>query len=238
MSDEPGPLNSVRIIVIPASNQVTPQRKAFLVFLLERLLHPEDFFFLPCIFRLTCSTTLIQTMYARGAKIAAQISSEELLNSSTHPHHIPPMSQRKIDILQLEPQQILEIRKSTEQEIQHFTQSLQALQTAQSKLQDCVNTIDNMEASEGGDLLVPMTALLYLPGKVAQKDRFMVDIGTGYFVEKDADSARKVYKKKLTKLGEDSKKLKEILVQKNEIMNNLTLVLRKKAMDQQQAAQS
>ncbi|QWU88292.1 hypothetical protein CA3LBN_002557 [Candidozyma haemuli] len=146
--------------------------------------------------------------------------------------------QRKIDISQLEPQQILEIRKSTEQEIQHFTQSLQALQTAQSKLQDCVNTIDNMGASEGGDLLVPMTASLYLPGKVAQKDRFMVDIGTGYFVEKDADSARKVYKKKLTKLGEDSKKLKEILVQKNEIMNNLTLVLRKKAMDQQQAAQS
>ncbi|PVH13463.1 prefoldin, alpha subunit [Candidozyma duobushaemuli] len=174
----------------------------------------------------------------QGAKIAAQISNEELLNSSTQPHYIPPMSQRKIDISQLEPQQILEIRKSTEQEIQHFTQSLQALQTAQSKLQDCVNTIDNMGASEGGDLLVPMTASLYLPGKVAQKDRFMVDIGTGYFVEKDADSARKVYKKKLTKLGEDSKKLKEILVQKNEIMNNLTLVLRKKAMDQQQAAQS
>ncbi|KAF3989067.1 hypothetical protein FT663_03001 [Candidozyma haemuli var. vulneris] len=147
------------------------------------------------------------------------------------------MSQRKIDISQLEPQQLVEIRKSTEQEIQHFTQSLQALQTAQSKLQDCVNTIDNMEASKGGDLLVPMTASLYLPGKVVQKDRFMVDIGTGYFVEKDAESARKVYSKKLSKLGDDSKKLKEILVQKNEILNNLTLVLRKKVMDQQQQQQ-
>lgn len=100
-----------------------------------------------------------------------------------------------------------------------------------------MNTIDNMEASKGGDLLVPMTASLYLPGKVVQKDRFMVDIGTGYFVEKDAESARKVYLKKLSKLGDDSKKLKEILVQKNEILNNLTLVLRKKVMDQQQQQQ-
>ncbi|PVH23790.1 hypothetical protein CXQ85_004083 [Candidozyma haemuli] len=152
-------------------------------------------------------------------------------------HDSEEKHQRKIDISQLEPQQLVEIRKSTEQEIQHFTQSLQALQTAQSKLQDCVNTIDNMEASKGGDLLVPMTASLYLPGKVVQKDRFMVDIGTGYFVEKDAESARKVYSKKLSKLGDDSKKLKEILVQKNEILNNLTLVLRKKVMDQQQQQQ-
>lgn len=161
---------------------------------------------------------------------------QSLSSPPTNTNHTPTMSQRKIDILQLDPQQILEIRKSTDQEIQHFTQSLQALQTAQSKLQDCVNTIDNMEASKGEDILVPMTALLYLPGKVVQKDRFMVDIGTGYFVEKDAESARKVYKKKLTKLGEDSKKLKEILVQKNEIMNNLTLVLRKKVTEQQQQA--
>lgn len=148
------------------------------------------------------------------------------------------MSQRKIDISQLEPQQIVEIRNSTEQEIQHFTQSLQALQTAQSKLQDCVNTIDNMQSSKGGELLVPMTASLYLPGKIVEKDKFMVDIGTGYFVEKDAESARKVYAKKLAKLGEDSKKLKEILVQKNEVMNNLTLVLRQKVMEQQQQQQA
>lgn len=137
------------------------------------------------------------------------------------------MSQR-IDISSLEPNQLLEIRKQTEAEMQHFTQSLQALQTAQLKLQDCMNTIDNMESSQNSELLVPMTSSLYLPGKVTQKDHYLVDIGTGYFVEKNAKDAKIVYQKKLTKLGEDSKKLKEILVQKNDSVNNINMVLRAK----------
>lgn len=148
------------------------------------------------------------------------------------------MSQRRIDLSQLEPQQLLELRKQTEQEIQHFTQSLQSLQTAQSKLQECMNTIVSMEGSTAEELLVPMTSSLYLPGKVAEKDQYLVDIGTGYFVEKNAADATQVYKKKLTKLGDDSKILKDILVQKNDAVNNINMVLRKIVMEQQQQQQA
>ncbi|KAJ8145338.1 hypothetical protein OXX80_005836 [Metschnikowia pulcherrima] len=147
------------------------------------------------------------------------------------------MSQRRVDLSQLEPQQLVEIRKSTEQEIQHFTQSLQALQTAQSKLQDCISTIDSMDASENSEILVPMTSSLYLPGKTQEKGRYLVDIGTGYFVEKNSFDAKSVYQKKHTKLEGDSKKLKEILVQKNDIMNNINMVLRKIMMEQDKAEQ-
>lgn len=145
------------------------------------------------------------------------------------------MSQRRIDLTQLQPQQLAEIRKSTEQEIQHFTQSLQALQTAQSKLQDCINTVNQMEKSTSDSLLVPMTSSLYLPGKIVSKDLYLVDVGTGYFVEKNASSAVEVYKKKITKLEGDSKKLKEILVQKNDAINNINMVLRKKVIEQELA---
>lgn len=147
------------------------------------------------------------------------------------------MSQRRIDISQLQPQQLVELRKSTELEIQHFTQSLQALQTAQAKLQDCMNTIDSMENSKNDNILVPMTSSLYLPGKTAGRGQYLVDIGTGYFVEKSADEAKLVYKKKLTKLGEDLKKLRDILVQKNDSVNSISMVLRKKMMDQEGQAQ-
>lgn len=141
------------------------------------------------------------------------------------------MSQRRVEISHLQPQQLMELRKQTELEIQHFTQSLQALQTAQSKLQDCMNTIDNMELTLNENLLVPMTSSLYLPGKAVSKNEYLVDIGTGYFVEKNAKDAKQVYQKKLTKLGEDSKKLRDILVLKNESINNINMVLRKKVME-------
>ncbi|CCE82353.1 Piso0_002076 [Millerozyma farinosa CBS 7064] len=142
---------------------------------------------------------------------------------------------RKIDLTQLQPQQILEIRKSTEQEISHFTQSLQALQSAQAKLRDCITSIEGVEKSNKTELLVPMTSSLYLPGKLVQKDEYLVDIGTGYYVGKSANDAKVVYQKKIDKLDEDAKKLKDILVQKNEIMNSINIVLRNKVMELEKA---
>lgn len=144
---------------------------------------------------------------------------------------------RKIDLTQLQPQQIIEFRKSTEQEINHFTQSLQALQTAQTKLKECINSVSTMENSNASELLVPLTSSLYLPGKIAKKDEYLVDIGTGYFVNKLAKDAKKVYEAKIDKLNGDSKKLKEILVQKNEILNSINLVLRNKMIEYEKQQQ-
>lgn len=138
---------------------------------------------------------------------------------------------RRIDLTQLQPQQIIEIRQSTEQEIGHFNQSLQALQAAQGKLKDCIVSIEEMLTAKESDILIPMTSSLYLPGKVENKDEYLVDIGTGYFVNKLTPEAKSVYEKKINKLEEDAKKLKEILIQKNEILNTINLVLRKKVME-------
>ena len=95
-----------------------------------------------------------------------------------------------------------------------------------------------MVKRDGNVLLVAMTSSLYLPGKVLDKEKDLVDIGTGYYVEKLAEEAKKVYEAKITKLNEDAKKLRDILVQKNEVMNHMTLVLRSKMVEyeQQQAA--
>lgn len=138
---------------------------------------------------------------------------------------------KRIDLNQLQPQQLVEFRKSIDQEINHFTQSLQALQAAQSKLKDCMSSVDSMEKSTSDDLLVPLTSSLYLPGKISQRNQYLVDIGTGYFVEKLAVETKKVYEAKILKLTDDSKKLKDILVQKNELLNNVNLILRNKMIE-------
>lgn len=147
------------------------------------------------------------------------------------------MVQRKIDLHQLQPQQIVELRKNTEQEINHFTQSLQALQTAQSKLKECISSIESMSTTKAKELLVPLTSSLYLPGEILDQDEYLVDIGTGYFVGKLAKEAIKVYSGKVEKLNEDAKKLKDILVQKNDTLNSMSLVLREKMIEYEQQQQ-
>ncbi|CAI5757807.1 unnamed protein product [Candida verbasci] len=146
----------------------------------------------------------------------------------------------KIDLNSLPPQQLIEFRKNIDSEIQHFTQSLQALQTAQSKLKDCISTIDNVENSKQENLLVPLTSSLYIPGKILKRNEYLVDIGTGYYVEKSAKDSKVVYDKKIKKLDVDSKKLKDILIQKNELLNGINLILRRKVleMEKEQEQQS
>ncbi|KAI5954762.1 GIM5 [Candida theae] len=142
------------------------------------------------------------------------------------------MSQpQKVDLNSLPPQQLVEIRKNIEQEINHFTQSLQALQTAQLKLKDCITSINNLEKSKTDDMLVPLSSSLYIPGKAVTKQEYLVDIGTGYYVEKKAENAKTVYDKKIKKLDEDGKKLRDILVQKNELLNGINLILRRKVIE-------
>ncbi|CAK9438480.1 uncharacterized protein LODBEIA_P27040 [Lodderomyces beijingensis] len=148
------------------------------------------------------------------------------------------MSQpQKIDLNALSPQQLVEFRKNVDQEINHFTQSLQALQTAQAKLKDCIVSINKLEKTKEDEMLVPLTSSLYIPGKAVSKQDFLVDIGTGYYVEKNADDAKKVYDKKIKKLDEDGKKLRDILVQKNEILNGINLILRKKVIEMEKSQQ-
>lgn len=146
-------------------------------------------------------------------------------------------TRKQVDLNQLQPQQLVEVRNQLDQEINHFTLSLQALQTAQSKLRDCVASIDNMEKSMDENLLVPITSSLYIPGKTINKNQYIVDIGTGYYVEKNASDAKTVYQGKITKLTEDGKKLRDILVGKNESLNNVNLVLRSKMIQYEQQQQ-
>lgn len=50
-------------------------------------------------------------------------------------------------------------------------------------------------------------------------------------MEKKAEDAKKVYDKKIKKLDEDAKKLRDILVQKNELLNGVNLILRRKVIE-------
>lgn len=44
--------------------------------------------------------------------------------------------------------------------------------------------------NESKEILVPLTGSMYVPGKIADPGKVMVDIGTGYYVEKDVDAAK------------------------------------------------
>ena len=73
-----------------------------------------------------------------------------------------------------------------------FSVSLNQLKLAQQKFKICQSSLDDIQASsrkasEGSEnsILIPLTSSVYVPGKLSTPtDKVLIDIGTGYFVEK------------------------------------------------------
>ena len=50
---------------------------------------------------------------------------------------------------------------------------------------------------------MPLTPSLYVPGQLASTETVLVDIGTGFYVEKTPPSAQDFYKRKVEELGKN-----------------------------------
>ncbi|XP_077048905.1 prefoldin subunit 5, partial [Agelaius phoeniceus] len=77
------------------------------------------------------------------------------------------------------------LKGQLEQEVEFLSSSLAQLKVVQTKFveaKECLNVLH--KGNEGKDLLVPLTSSMYVPGKLQDTRTVLVDVGTGYYVEK------------------------------------------------------
>lgn len=83
-------------------------------------------------------------------------------------------------------------------------------------------------------LLVPLTSSLYVPGKLASTSHVLVDVGTGFYVEKSTDDALTFYNGKIEELAGNIKELENVVNGKANNLRMIEEVLRQKMLVQQQ----
>ncbi|CCJ29686.1 unnamed protein product [Pneumocystis jirovecii] len=135
------------------------------------------------------------------------------------------MNQKEVNLTSLSIQQLDEIRKQIELELNHLTSSFTKLKQAQFKFQECKNAIYLLSKEEGEnkEMLVPLTSSLYVSGILVSKpEKVMVDIGTGYYVEKTIEGAIKFYEERIKYLTTN---LKDIEGYVNTKSSNLKVVI-------------
>lgn len=140
-----------------------------------------------------------------------------------------------VDVHTLSGPQLAEVQQQLTQEIQHLTGSFQKLQQAQLKFNECKATVKVISSSdnENKELLVPLTSSLYVPGRVVDHDKVMVDVGTGYFVEKASKDAIEFFDKKTKTLQENLVDLEKIVAQKSSNLRVIEDALKQKIAAQQ-----
>ncbi|KAL9063404.1 MAG: hypothetical protein Q9161_009474, partial [Pseudevernia consocians] len=139
----------------------------------------------------------------------------------------------QVDLSSLPTAQLGNVKNQLTQELQHLTTSFGQLKAAQGKFRDCgVSVRDGLGRDEGTPILVPLTPSLYVPGKLASTDVVLVDVGTGFYVEKTPQAAREFYSRKVEELGKNLQDLEKIVQEKQGNLSVVEDVLRQKVISE------
>ncbi|KAI9051233.1 hypothetical protein LZ554_005334 [Drepanopeziza brunnea f. sp. 'monogermtubi'] len=142
-----------------------------------------------------------------------------------------PKSQQ-LDLSTLTTQQLSQVKKQLDDEIEHLTNSHGQLRQAQAKFRECIRSIAGgvTPKLDGKPILVPLTTSLYVPGTLADPNNVIVDVGTGFYVEKTTKDATKFYEAKVEELGGNLKGLEAIVQGKSKNLSVVEDVLREKVL--------
>ncbi|KAI5864975.1 Prefoldin alpha subunit [Durotheca rogersii] len=141
-------------------------------------------------------------------------------------------SSESINLDSLSAPQLSQVKKQLDEELEHLTSSFAQLHAAQSRFRECLRCLQDKNKSavlrENSSILVPLTNSLYVPGTLSSAFHVIVDIGTGFYVEKELKSAADFYESKVGELGGNIRDLEAIVQGKTNNVRVIEEVLRQK----------
>jgi prefoldin alpha subunit len=100
-------------------------------------------------------------------------------------------------------------------EIDHLAESYKDLQDAKQKFKESRDAITIQRTLPNDkSILVPLTSSMYVPGHISNTQQYLINIGTQYLVEKDADGAIDYFDRKMKFIDEQLAKLTNLLQSK------------------------
>lgn len=134
-----------------------------------------------------------------------------------------------VDLSTLEPAQLAQVKKQLDEELEHLTSSYAQLHGAQSKFRECLVCVRS-RGDASNSVLVPLTNSLYVRGELTNSESCLVDVGTGFLVEKKLKSAERFYERKTQELSKSLQGLETIVQRKQTNIKAVEDVLRQKLM--------
>ncbi|KAI5855627.1 Prefoldin subunit-domain-containing protein [Tricharina praecox] len=146
------------------------------------------------------------------------------------------MSGQQIDLTTLPLDTLAQVKKQLDDELEHLTTSFTKLRQAQTRFKECIISVKTgvNDSCAGKTLLIPLTTSLYVPGELSSTSHVMVDVGTGYYVEKTTTDAVKFYAAKVDVLSKSLIELEKVVAQKGQNVRVVEEVIRRRVMEQQQ----
>ena len=98
-----------------------------------------------------------------------------------------------------------------------LTESLANLQKAVARFHTSGRALEAMAGeTEGKDMLVPLTQALYVPGELGDPDQLLVELGTGYYIEKSQAGATELLDRKIGTVSKNAEAINTVVASKQQ----------------------
>ena len=129
-------------------------------------------------------------------------------------------------------EQLNQLKQSIEEELQGLNGAIQQLQVSRNKLTTSKEALARLATTpEGTPMLVPITSSLYVPGETTQLDTVIVDVGTGYFIEKSVDEAQQFLTRKMALIESQAQNVQSAAQFKNQNLSQTVDVMNRKIVE-------
>ena len=89
-----------------------------------------------------------------------------------------------IGVERMSVEQLRALKEQADLEVNLLQDSLSNIRTATTRLEIASSALHDLSLRpHGANMLVPLTASLYVPGTLDDAHKVLVDVGTGYFIE-------------------------------------------------------
>ncbi|XP_047505072.1 probable prefoldin subunit 5 [Pieris napi] len=147
----------------------------------------------------------------------------------------PAPGMHQIDLSKLNLNQLAQLKQQLDQELNVFQDSLQTLKIAQRKFVESGESVEKLKPeTKGRTLLVPLTGSMYVPGTIADSENVIIDIGTGYYAQKNIAGAKDYFDRKVKFVTEQMEKIQVLGIEKTKVREAICMMIEMKVQAQAQ----
>lgn len=133
-----------------------------------------------------------------------------------------PQPAQPIDLDSMSLEQLHQLQQQEESRLQTLTNHYAQLRQAAIKIQSSLRALQHLNqqpsplsgagvTGEGRDVMVPLTESVYIPGKMKESNKFLVELGTGYYVEKSLKETTGYLERKLRIVDANSENVTAVM---------------------------
>mmetsp|Transcript_15602 Transcript_15602/g.23634 ORF Transcript_15602/g.23634 Transcript_15602/m.23634 type:complete len:163 (-) Transcript_15602:976-1464(-) len=125
-----------------------------------------------------------------------------------------------------------QLKQQQENQLQALTNRYAQLRAAAARLNASDQAVLEMgPSSEGKSVMVPLTSSLYVPGRVRDSQKLLVELGTGFYAEKSSKDCSAFLQRKLKLVDANSENVTKAIQNTRHNMEQVGIAMQGKMME-------